>query len=96
MHKIRKSALAESDLIEIWLYSYEQWGEAQADTYFDELDAAINRLGEYPELGKRCDYIRDGYRAFQISQHVVYYTVTESAIHVIRVLHGRMDPDRHL
>jgi len=51
MRRIRKSALAESDLIELWLYSYGQWGEAQADTYFDELDAAINRLSENPELG---------------------------------------------
>ena len=31
MHKIRKHARAETDLIEIWLYTYEQWGEAEAE-----------------------------------------------------------------
>jgi len=47
-------------------------------------------------LGKRCDHVREGYRALPISQHVVCYTVTASAIHVVRALHGQMDPDRHL
>lgn len=96
MRRIRKSALAESDLVEIWLYSYRQWGDARADRYFDEIDTAINRLSENPEPGKRCDHVRKGYWAFPISQHVVYYTATASACHVIRVLHGQMDPDRHL
>ena len=40
--KIRKHALAESDLIGIWQYTFEQWGAALADRYLDELDDGIN------------------------------------------------------
>lgn len=40
--------------------------------------------------------MREGYRVLFINSHVVYYTVTPSAIHIIRVLHSRMDPQRHL
>ena len=95
MPSIHKHARAESDLIEIWLYTYNRWGEVQADRYFNELDKGIRGLGRNPELGQRCDAIREGYRSLRIHRHVVYYTVTPSVIHIIRVLHERMDPDRH-
>lgn len=47
-------------------------------------------------MGSKRDYVREGYRALFINRHVVYYTVTSSAIHIVRVLHSRMDPERHL
>jgi toxin ParE1/3/4 len=40
--------------------------------------------------------VSDGYRVLFVASHAVYYTVTPTTIHVIRVLHGQMDPDRHL
>ena len=94
MPRVRKQARAETDLIDIWLYTYEQWGEAQAEQYFDALENGINKLGRHPELGRRCDHIRQGYFSLRINRHVVYYTVTASTVHVIRVLHERMDPGR--
>jgi toxin ParE1/3/4 len=95
MPKIRKHARAESDLIEIWLHTYERWGETQAERYFDELEKGIRQLGLNLELGPRCDHIREGYRSLRINRHVVYYTRTPSVIHIIRVLHERMDPGGH-
>jgi plasmid stabilization system protein ParE len=47
-------------------------------------------------MGAKRDYVREGYRVLSINKHAVYYTVTPSAIHIIRVLHGQMDPGRHL
>ena len=84
MHKICKHARAESDLIETWLYTYEQWGEAQAERYFDDLEHGIRQLGRHPELGRPCDHIREGYRLLRINRHVVYYPVTSSVIHIVR------------
>jgi toxin ParE1/3/4 len=95
MLKILKHARAENDLIEIWIYSHERWGEVQAERYFDELEKGIKQLGRNPELGQRCDQIREGYRSLRINRHIVYYIVTPPAIHIIRVLHERMDPDRN-
>ena len=96
MRKVRKQERAESDLIDIWLYSFEQWGPEQADRYLDELDKGIRSLARNPEIGARRDYVREGYRVLFINSHAVYYTVTPSIIHITRVLHGEMDPDRHL
>ena len=96
MPEIRKHARAETDLIEIWLYTYERWGEAQAEQYFRALENGISQLRRHPELGQRCDHIREGYRSLRINRHVVYYTLTPaSVVHIIRVLHERMDPGRH-
>ena len=96
MRKVRKHALAESDLIDIWQYGFAEWGAHQADKYLDELDKNIALLAEHPEMGSKRDYVREGYRVLFINRHAVYYTVTPSAVHIIRVLHSRMDPERHL
>ena len=95
MRRIRKRARAEQDLIEIWLYTCSRWGEAQAELYFDHLDEGIRRIRRDPELGRRCDWIREGYRSIQVNRHVVYYTVTPSVVNIVRVLHERMDPSPH-
>ena len=44
MPRIIKQALAEQDLIEIWLYTFNEWGEQQADKYLEDLNAAITLL----------------------------------------------------
>ena len=96
MRKIHVSALAESDLIGVWQYSFEEWGPDQADRYLDELDSNIKLLADNLDLGIKRDFVSDGYRVLFVASHAVYYTVTPSTIHIIRVLHGRMDPARHL
>ncbi len=96
MRSIRKHALAESDLIGIWQYTFERWGEAQADKYLDELDRGIRRLATHSETGSKRDHVREGYRVLFVNSHAIYYTVALSAIHIVRVLHDQMDPDRHL
>ena len=55
MRRIHKHALAESDLIEIWLYTFEEWDAAQADKDLDELDDGIQKLTDNPEIGAKRD-----------------------------------------
>jgi len=96
MRKIRLHALAESDLIAVWEYTFEQWDAAQADSYLDELDKGIRSLADNSELGAKRGYVREGYRVLFIDRHAIYYTVAGSVIHSVRVLHAQMDPERHL
>lgn len=72
MRKIHIQTLAKQDLKNIWLYSFNNWGDAQADCYFDELNAALALIAENPELGFACDYIREGYRQIHINRHLVF------------------------
>ncbi|MGC8518583.1 MAG: type II toxin-antitoxin system RelE/ParE family toxin [Steroidobacteraceae bacterium] len=96
MRTIHVYGSAERDLIDVWRYSFQQWGELQADKYLDELDSGIRKLADHPEIGVKRDYVREGYRVLFVGSHAVYYMVTSDTVHIIRVLHGRMDPDRHL
>ena len=95
MRKIRLHARAESDLIGIWEYTFREWDAAQADQYLDELDRGMQALSANPDLGVKRDYVREGYRALFVNRHAIYYIVTATTIHIVRVLHGQMDPDRH-
>jgi plasmid stabilization system protein ParE len=54
MRTIHVHGSAESVLIDTWRYSFEQWGELQADKYLDELDSGIRKLAymrTIPRLG---------------------------------------------
>jgi toxin ParE1/3/4 len=93
MIEIYKKSLAEEDLIEIWLYTFEKWGAKQADTYLDQLNSGFCLLSENPKIGKNCAAIRKGYRRFQIKNHIVYYLLKSDRIDIIRVLHESMEPE---
>lgn len=94
--KITKSRLAENDLINIWLYSFEEWGELQADEYLDQLNAGLHGLLTNSEIGIDCSFIKEGYRRFQINRHFVFYRINKTDIEIIRVLHESMDIDMHI
>ena len=96
MSEIHHQTAAEDDLVAIWQYSFETWGADQADRYLDGLNDGIARLAENAELGVDCSHIRAGYRRLQVLHHCVYYRVCTLRIEIVRVLHERMNPDRHL
>lgn len=91
MPRVRKSALAENDLIDIWLHTYRKWGEVPTDRYLDQLDEGIRQLARYPELGCDCQYVRVDCRGLRVARHVIYYTASSDSILIVRVLHKRRD-----
>lgn len=96
MHEIDIRPAAEADLIAIWRTSYERWGLMRADRYLDELNDGMAALSGHPLLGVDCSWIRAGYRRLTIQNHNVYYRIVTLRIEIIRVLHERMEPERHL
>lgn len=52
---------ARSDLIGIWIYSFDQWGAAQADRYLLALERGVKNLVANPQRGNRRDTLRAGY-----------------------------------
>lgn len=96
MLKIVNSSLAEADLLDIWLYTAEEWSLAQADTYVGQIGKSINRLLEHSELGKDRNDLRKGYRSLLVNHHIVFYRLIGEEIEVVRVLHESVDIDRHL
>lgn len=92
----RLSPAARDDLASIWRYSRERWGECQDDAYYDEITAAMNRVADAPSRGRQSDEVREGYRQIGIGSHRIFFVETAHGIDVVRILHQRMDADRHL
>ncbi len=95
MRTYRLTPAARRDLSGIWDDTQERWDARQAEMYIDELRAAIERVAEQPERGRSCDEVRINYRRYSVGSHLIFYVEAESGIDVIRILHQRMDPERH-
>ena len=93
---IVKDRAAETDLVEIWVYSYRTWGEAQAERYLSALESGVTRIASAPEAGTRRHELREGYWSKAVEHHVIFYTFTEDELRVRRVLHEVMDAPRHI
>lgn len=97
MNSYLLSPAAQADLEQIWDYTFANWGTEQAERYLRELRHAIESVAANPLIGCTCDEIRAGYRKLAAGSHVLFCRVTETGdLDVVRVLHQRMDVDRHL
>ena len=90
------SPRARGDLDEIWDYSAERWGEQQAESTIRAIQKAIEAVASAPRRGRSCDEIRTGYFKYAAGSHVIFFRLTKTGIDVVRVLHQRMDFNRHL
>lgn len=96
MTSYRLTPAAQRDVSSIWDSTEEQWDVRQAETYTTEIREAIERIAADPQRGRACDEIREGYRRYSVGSHLLFYAEGADGMDVIRVLHQRMDPTRHL
>lgn len=89
--------VAKADLREIGCYTQREWNAAQRNQYLAMLDGCFQTLADDPRKGRDCSDIRDGYRKYGAGSHVVFYRqIATEAIEIVRILHNRMDTERHL
>ena len=86
----------DDDLDEIYVYSVQSFGEAQADKYFLGLCASLQALADNPRLGREAPWLNPGLRWHQHERHVVFYMTEGADIFIVRVLHAAMDFMHHL
>lgn len=91
MPEYRLSGKADEDLGEIYVYSYQRFGEAKADAYLLALEERFFLLADQPSLGRRIDHIREGYLRWDHESHSIFYKTTDDGIIVMRVLHAMRD-----
>ena len=91
------SPAAQADLDDIWDYTRARWSNDQAEKYVREIQRAIERVLDNPLIGRPCEEVRAGYRRHAVGSPTLYYRIASGdLIDVVRVLHMRMDVDRHL
>lgn len=88
---------ARADLKWIAIYTQRKWGKEQRKIYIKQFDDTFHMLSENPKAGTECDFIKNGYRKFPVTSHIVFYRNTiESNIEIVRILHKNMDARERL
>jgi toxin ParE1/3/4 len=96
MSRYTLSPRAQADIEEIWDYTVEHWNVDQAEAYLRKIKAAVEAVADDPRLGRPCDEVRAGYRKYSAGSHILFYRTTSGCIDIVRILHQRMDFERHL
>jgi plasmid stabilization system protein ParE len=90
MPGMQRTTQAEEDLIEIWIYSARQWGEAQADKYLHTLEACCRKIDSGEIAGKQPLSSYPRLRVVRCGQHYLFFLTGEVLV-LIAVLHEKMD-----
>jgi len=95
MAQVDRSARAEFDLVAIWGFIAKD-DPAAADRQLDRIDAACKMLAENPNAGPSRDDLARGLRFFPVDNYLIFYTVGDDGITVVRVFHAARDYRREL
>ncbi len=86
------SRKAEDDIISIYLYGLEKFGQRQADIYHDGLSRTFELLAQNPLAAAERTEIIPPVRIYPFGAHIVVYRLQDDGnIFVIRVRHERED-----
>ncbi len=96
MPDYRLTPAAKSDLLEIWNYTAENWGEKQAEKYLLDIESKLEQLAANPKLGRQRPEIKLNYYSFPAKKHIIFYLLSGNHIDIIGVLHGKMDINKNL
>ena len=95
MLNIVKSKPALSDAEDIWVYTYENWGETQANRYLNDLQQTIIKLAQNPEQGRLLPVLQGQHYRYFFQSHMIIYRFNTKELQIVRILHKRMDIARH-
>ena len=83
------SPAAQDDLRTIVRWGIRRWGETAAREYVEELRQDIDRLHQFPELGRSVEDLFPGARVLTTGTHRVFYRIDGDTVRIVRVLHQR-------
>lgn len=90
------SPAARDDLRDIYHFGLRNWGQNRSGEYLAQIKECLWALCEQPRMGGERPELLPGMRSFAVANHVVFYLAQSQRIEIVRVLHGRQDPNRHL
>ena len=99
MKKFLFTGRAKKDLADIRRFSQEQWGNQKAEAYLSKICEKIRLAALHPSIGiDSSESLKLGLeiRSILCASHIIYYTVLETHISVVAILHQHMAPKLHL
>jgi toxin ParE1/3/4 len=95
--RYRLSHEARMDLARIYWHGVTEFGEHQAERYYQALVARFEKITSAPFVYPAVDNIREGYRRSVCGVDSIYYRVNaqDQMVEIMRVL-GRQDTSENL
>lgn len=90
------SPLAKDDLTNIFQFGAQTWGLAQASSYLESIKEQLATLMVYPLIGVERAKLLEGARSIPVENHVIFYRVQSTKVEILRILHEKQDPERHI
>jgi toxin ParE1/3/4 len=88
--------IARADLKSVRRYSQRTWGPDRTAQYMTALRDTLKGLIAGTVVPRNRDDLRPGLQMAISGRHCVFFEADQSRILVVRVLHDRMDYQRHL
>jgi toxin ParE1/3/4 len=95
MGTYRLSENAREDLRRIYRRGLREYGEAQADEYYNALFDRFEQIAEQPFLYPAVDDIREGYRRSVCGVDSIYYRIEGEMVEIMAII-GRQDLEEWL
>jgi len=95
-HQLVIAPAAKDDLRNIYQYGLRQWGKTRSSKYLSRIKTQLWLLIRQPLMGTERPELLPDTRSIPIESHTLFYRVTANRVEIIRILHGRQDPQRHL
>ncbi len=95
MPRIEKTSLAETDVVDIWVYIAQDDRDA-ATKMLRRIEERLDSIAAMPLSAEAVPSLGCEMRRFSVGNYVVYYQPIEDGIRVIRVLHGAREPGQLL
>ena len=96
MRRLELTEIARADLKSIRRYSHKAWGPDRTVQYMAALLSVMKGLVAGTASTRKRDDLRPGLQMTTSGRHCVFFEADQSRILVVRVLHDRMDYQRHL
>lgn len=90
------SRIALNDLEDIWDYTARAWSVQQANKYYNEIIETVERICLNPSIGRSIQEVKKGHLRMNTKAHMIIYKTNAKNVHIDRILHQRMDIDKHL
>jgi toxin ParE1/3/4 len=87
---------AENDLVEIGVYTLIEWGEEQFSKYMALLRETCEDIIPRKYRFARTVPDRPTLLRWRCERHVIYFRKVHDGFEIVRILHDRMLPSKHL
>ena len=86
MADYRLSNEAKNDLIRIHQYGVKEFGEVQADKYFNTFFDYFDMIAERPFSYESVDYIKEGYRRCVCGADSIFFRVNDKVVEIMVII----------